>query len=150
MRTPLRLRRLSVPEEDMRRRGRDHSLAALRRAALSLLLACSFAVHVSGSNTSTAAVPGAAGKRAQPAVAAAPRPGRVLACFWGLDRATDVTFLGFQKYVLNTLEADLCAAVTDKHRDGSGAWRDVTKYLDVYEEPRNYDAFVSDVRASCA
>ena len=70
----------------------------------------------------------------------------MLACFWGLDRATDVTFLGFQKYVLNTLEADLCAAVTDKHRDGSGAWRDVAKYLDVYEEPRNYDAFVSDVR----
>ena len=22
---------------------------------------------------------------------------RVLACYWGLDRATDVTFLGFQK-----------------------------------------------------
>ena len=75
---------------------------------------------------------------------AATFPGRVLACYWGLDRATDITFLGFQKYVLNTLEADLCAAITDKHRDGSGAWRDVAKYLDVYEEPRNYDAFVSD------
>ena len=75
-----------------------------------------------------------------------PKP-RVLACYWGLDRATDVTFLGFQKHVLNVLEADLCAAITDKHRDGSGAWRDVAKYLDVYEEPRNYDAFISEVRA---
>ena len=51
----------------------------------------------------------------------APAPPRVLACYWGLDRATDVTFLGFQKYVLNFFRADLCAAVTDKHRDGSGA-----------------------------
>ena len=136
----------------MQRRSRVHSWAqplSLRRAAsapLLFLLACSFAACVHGSNTSTAAVPGAAGKQAQPTLSAVPLPGRVLACFWGLDRATDVTFLGFQKYVLNTLEADLCAAVTDKHRDGSGAWRDVAKYLDVYEEPRNYDAFVSDVR----
>ena len=132
----------------MRRRSRDLSRAqppSLRRAAsapLLVLLACSLAACIHGASVSTPAVPAAAA----PTLAAAPRPGRVLACFWGLDRATDVTFLGFQKYVLNTLEADLCAAVTDKHRDGSGAWRDVAKYLDVYEEPRNYDAFVSDVR----
>ena len=43
------------------------------------------------------------------------------------DRATDATFLGFQKYVLNFFQADLCAAVTDTHRDGSGAWRDTAK-----------------------
>jgi len=46
--------------------------------------------------------------------------------------------------VLNAFQADLCAAVTDKHRDGSGAWRDVAKYLDVYTEPRSYDSFVSE------
>ena len=74
----------------------------------------------------------------------APASPRVLACYWGLDRATDVTFLGFQKYVLNVLNADLCAAITDKHRDGTGAWRDSAKYLDVYEEPRSYDSFISD------
>ena len=125
-------------------RVQPSTLCRAASAPLLFLLACSLAAYVHGANSSTAAVPGA-GKQAQPALAA-PRPGRVLACFWGLDRATDVTFLGFQKYVLNTLEADLCAAVTDKHRDGSGAWRDVAKYLDVYEEPRNYDAFVSDVR----
>ena len=58
-------------------------------------------------------------------------------------QATDVTFLGFRKYVLNVLNADLCAAVTDKHRDGSGAWREAAKFLDIYEEPRSYDSFVS-------
>ena len=132
----------------MWRRSRVHSQAqpsSLRRAAsapLLFLLTCSLVACVHGANASTPVVPAAAA----PALSAPQRPGRVLACFWGLDRATDVTFLGFQKYVLNTLEADLCAAVTDKHRDGSGAWRDVAKYLDVYEEPRNYDAFVSDVR----
>jgi hypothetical protein len=68
---------------------------------------------------------------------------RVLACYWGLDRATDVTFLGFKKFVLDVLNADLCAAVTDKNRDGSGAWRNSAKYLDVYEEPQSYEPFVS-------
>ena len=126
-------------------RAQPPLLSSAASAPLFLLLALSFAAFINGTITSAPAGP-AAGKQAQPALSAAPRPGRVLACFWGLDRATDVTFLGFQKYVLNTLEADLCAAVTDKHRDGSGAWRDVAKYLDVYEEPRNYDAFVSDVR----
>ena len=77
------------------------------------------------------------------AAAALPPAPRVLACYWGLDRATDVTFLGFQKFVLNVLNADLCAAITDKHRDGTGAWRDTAKYLDVYEEPRSYDSFIS-------
>jgi len=73
-----------------------------------------------------------------------PPPGRVLACYWGLDRATDATFLGFERHILAPLGADLCAAVTDKHRDGSGAWRDVAKYLDVYQEPRSYESFVSE------
>jgi hypothetical protein len=131
-----------------RRRASQGQPPSLRRAGSALLLfllACSFTASIDGANASTPVVPAAAA----PVLSASQRPGRVLACFWGLDRATDVTFLGFQKYVLNTLEADLCAAVTDKHRDGSGAWRDVAKYLDVYEEPRNYDAFVSDVRACC-
>ena len=46
--------------------------------------------------------------------------------------------------MLNAVNADLCAAITDKHRDGTGAWRDTAKYLDVYEEPRSYDSFVSE------
>ena len=69
--------------------------------------------------------------------------GRVLACYWGLDRAADVTFASFQKYVLNVFAADLCASVSSKHRDGSGAWHSAAKYLDVYAEPPSYDALVS-------
>ncbi len=74
---------------------------------------------------------------------AAPRTGRALACFWGLDRATDVTFASFQKYVLNVLGADLCAAVSSKRADGSGAWRDAAVLLDLYDEPRDYENYVS-------
>ena len=63
----------------------------------------------------------------------------VLACFWGLDRAADVTFPSFQKHVLNVLNADLAGALPKTHADGSGAWHAAAKYLDLYDEPRSYD-----------
>jgi hypothetical protein len=105
----------------------------LRWCALLRCLACCCALHAVGAHARTLAAAGVAG---------APAP-RVLACFWGLDRATDVTFASFQKFVLNVFNADLCAAVTDRHRDGSGAWRAAAKYLDVYEEPQSYEPFIS-------
>ena len=75
-------------------------------------------------------------------VAAVAAPPRVLACFWGLDRAADVTFGGFQRFVLNVFDADLCAAVARQNADGSGTWHAAAKYLDVYDEPADYDARV--------
>ena len=72
-----------------------------------------------------------------------PRAPRVLACFWGLDRASDVTFASFQKFVLNPLDADLCASVPRQRRDGSGAWHAAAKFLDVYDEPANLEELAS-------
>jgi hypothetical protein len=81
---------------------------------------------------------------------AAPRAPRVLACFWGLDRAADVTFASFQKFVLNPLDADLCAAVPRQRRDGSGAWHAAAKYLDVYDEPASLSDLASARAVSLA
>ena len=67
--------------------GEPRARTAPRRLLRSLLLAW----------TTLAVVPGVwAQGRAADGDAKDPAP-RVLACYWGLDRATDVTFLGFQK-----------------------------------------------------
>ena len=68
---------------------------------------------------------------------------RVLVCFFGLDRAADVTFSSLLLHVLNPLDADLCAAVPRQRRDGSGAWHSAAKYLDVYDEPESLGDLVS-------
>lgn len=67
--------------------------------------------------------------------APAQAPPRVLACFWGLDRATDTTFASFKLNVLTTLQADLCGVVAKQRSDGSGAWRLEAKFLEVVDEP---------------
>ena len=67
--------------------GEPGARTAPRRLLRSLLFAW----------TALAVLPGVwAEARAADAEAKEPVP-RVLACYWGLDRATDVTFLGFQK-----------------------------------------------------
>jgi hypothetical protein len=70
-------------------------------------------------------------------------PARVLACLWGLDRASDATWPSFQRYVLNVLDADLCASVSDKGAPASPSWRGAAAFLDVYPEPASFDHLIS-------
>lgn len=106
-----------------------------RRRLLLLLPLVVVSALGAGSSSSTASAVSAAGS---------PAGARVLACFWGLDRATDITYPGFRSFVLDALGADLCAAVSSSHADGSAAWRADARYLDVYEEPGSYDSLISD------
>jgi hypothetical protein len=82
------------------------------RYALLLSLLCAAAPvadAAAGAAAATAAAEAAAAEGEPPSP-------RVLACFWGLDHASDSTFAGFQKYVLNVFSADLCAAVASQRR----------------------------------
>ena len=90
------------------------------------------------------------GSLAAGAAPAPPPPGphtgsRVLACYWGEEVATELTFATFQKFVLNPLGAELCGCVSAA-ANASGPttlWRHAASYLDVYQPLSSYEHMVS-------
>ena len=71
--------------------------------------------------------------------------GRVLACYWGEEVATELTFATFQKFVLNPLGAELCGCVSAAANASGPAtlWRQAALYLDVYQPLSSYEHLVS-------
>lgn len=98
-----------------------------RRAALAVALS---SLALSLARESAAALPDAS-------------LGRVLACYWGLDRATDLTYESFKANVLRPLQADLCGVISTRHSDGSGAWRRDAAYLELVDEPESFATLAS-------
>ena len=75
--------------------------------------------------------------------------GRVLACLFGPDRATDSTFSSFLTYVVNPLDADVCGAVSSR-RQHAAHWHAAAVVLRVYTEVLNQSSAVSLLAAQLA